>query len=124
MKNDNSNLFINVWKDNLKKFDFIHGHMGFECDSCGHIPEIIYNVWISDQVKQRLYMRMLCRLHLDRLTNEPGSYINYVDLLRVESLSTFADINSRKDIIFIGKNFYLKANGEKETSNRAFPSQT
>lgn len=106
-----SNLTIEVWKDNLKKFDFIHDHEGFECDSCGLTPETIYVCWFKDFDKGRFYLRYKCFNCLEKLKKTEGYLQNYFELLAVEFKSSFPDIQA-SEILFIGKHFIMTRQNE------------
>lgn len=106
-------LIVEKWTDNLKKFDFIHSHLGFECDKCKVIPESIFVCWIRDFKKQRKYLRFFCFTCLEKLKKNDGYLDSYIDLLGVEFKATFPDIDPVKNkVLFIAKNFIMRENYE------------
>jgi hypothetical protein len=113
MPNQNS-IIIEAWSDNLTKLDFVHGHMGFECDTCGLIPETIYCCWFKDYFKNRLYLRFLCTSCKERVLNSgvDGYLKNYLDLLGVQAVCSFPGLDKIRDARIVAKNFIINAQNE------------
>ena len=108
----NKNLICEIWKDNLKKWDFIHEHFGFECDSCGLVPEIIYLAWLFDEKKNRRYLRYLCKNDLDKLLKIDGYLQNYFEKLAIETLCAFPMLDEIENLLFCAKHFLMRENYE------------
>ena len=79
---ENKNLIVETWNDNLKKFDFVHNHLGFECDSCKAIPDTIFVCWFQ----KGYYLRYLCFNCKEHILNTEGYLSSYLDLLKIETL--------------------------------------
>jgi hypothetical protein len=103
---------IEVWTDNMKKYDFIHGHLGFECDTCSLIPETINCIWLYDKEKKRQYLRYECFNCTEKIFKVPGYLNNFIGVLRVSSYCTFPDLDKIENILFIAKHFLIKQNGQ------------
>lgn len=98
------------WRDNLKKYDFVNDHFGFECDSCGLIPETIYCCWIFDKAKKRQYLRYECFNCTEKIFKTEGYLPNCLEVLRIASYCSFPNIDEINDIFFIAKNFIVRKN--------------
>jgi hypothetical protein len=105
-------LVYEIWHDNLIKWDFVHDHFGFECDSCGLVPENIYCSWFYDKEKKRHYLRFLCVSCFNKNLKIGAHIKNYIELLGVQALCSFPKLNEYSDILFIAKNFIMRENND------------
>lgn len=117
MFNPRKDAIVEVWKDNLNKFDFIHDHEGIECDSCALIPETIYCCWFYDRKKKRHYLRYECFKCSEKIFKTDGYFQNFLDMLGVTFRCNFPTIDiiskiNNEDILLIAKHFILKRNNE------------
>jgi len=86
--------------------------MGFECDSCGCIPESIYCCWFWDKEKQRRYLRYECLNCSDKIFKTDGYLINFISVLRITSYCNFPLIDEIENILFVAKHFIMKKDNE------------
>lgn len=105
-------LIIECWENNILKYDFIHDHFGFECDSCGLIPERIYLLWLNDIEKKRKYLRYECFNCMEKNINTKQHLNSFISLVRITSYCNFPNIDKIDNILFVAKYFLMRKNNE------------
>ena len=113
--NPRKDAIIEIINNNLEHTDWIHSHSGYECDTCGLIPDVIYSCWLKDFGNGTVYdigtnktfLRNLCYDCCERIFKSPGYFSQYLQAIRSDASYDFPEAFTFYNLLFVAKYYFI-----------------